>query len=296
MALPERGRVLGIDVGWSHARATTGLCVLAWGAGGLTWTVARARGKESDRRTVLRRLLGGDASPVLAVAVDGPLRPALACEASYRAADALLSRGRFAKRGKVAQTNSGSGRRLHEEACRLTALALEETTVAPAHHACAIHDRAVVEAFPNLFLGVLCDDADYPDRPRRARQWTDDLYELEGPRTQMRRRLAGLLRALTGRRAGAGGAARRAMAGTWDLRDHDERAGLVCALAALCVVAGRFVAVGSPKDGWIVLPPADHWGRGPGRERWAWRVLQDNLVAVAADFPDAAVARHGDAT
>ncbi|HSE92466.1 MAG TPA: hypothetical protein VLF19_04100, partial [Methylomirabilota bacterium] len=169
-------------------------------------------------------------------------------------------------------------------------------TVAPARHACAIDDRAVVEAFPNLFLGVLCDDADYPARPRRARRWTDDLYELQRPRTKMRRRLAGLVSALTRPRAAAGGPSRRAIAGSWDLRDHDERAGLVCALAALCVAAGRFVAVGSPKDGWIALPPADHWGRGEGREPWAWRVLRDNLVAVAADFPDAAVARHGEAT
>ncbi len=287
MALPDRGRVLGIDVGWSDARATTGLCVLSWGPREVTWTVARARSDASGRRAALRRLLAGDGSPVLAVAVDGPLRPALSYEASYRSCDALLARGRFARRGKPGQTNSGSGRRLHEEACRLTALALEEVTVAPARHACAIDDRAVVEAFPNLFLGVLCDDGDYPERPHRARQWTDTLYELKRRRTNMQRRLIELLRGL---------ADRRAIAGPWDIRDHDERAGLVCALAALCVAAGRFVAVGSPKDGWIILPPGDHWGRGEGRERWAWRVLRDNLASVAADFPDAAVARSGDAT
>ncbi len=279
-ALPSRGRVLGIDVGYSERRPTTGLCVLAWEPRAVTWTVARARRDAAHRRQSLRRLLGNGPDPVLAVGVDGPLRPFLAYDTSYRSGDALLARGRFARRGKPGQTSSGGGRRLHEEACRLVALALEETTVAPARHACAIADHAVAEAFPNLFLGVLCDDRDYPARPRRARQWTDELYELRGRTTHVRRRLETLLRALTGPRT---------IAGTWDIADHDERAALVCALTALCVAAGRFVAAGSPKDGWIILPPADHWGRGPRGERWAWRALQDNLASVAADFPDAGV-------
>lgn len=282
--LPERGRVLGIDVGYSERRPTTGLCVLAWEPRQVTWAVARARRDEVDRRAALRRLLGDDRSPVLAVGVDGPLRPSLVYATSYRCGDALLARGRFAKRGKPGQTSSGGGRRLHEEACRLVALMLAETTVAAACQPCAISDRAIGEAFPNLFLGVLCDDGDYPHRPRRARQWTDELYELRGRTTTMRRRIATLLRALTGPRS---------VAGSWDIADHDERAALVCALTALCLAARRFVAAGSPKDGWIILPPADHWGRGGRGERWAWRALQDNLVSVAADFPDAAVTRVG---
>lgn len=36
--------------------------------------------------------------------------------------------------------------------------------------------------------------------------------------------------------------------------NHDDRAALVCALSALAVVAGDFVAVGDD-DGWIILPP-----------------------------------------
>jgi hypothetical protein len=39
-----------------------------------------------------------------------------------------------------------------------------------------------------------------------------------------------------------------------DVINHDERAALVCAITALCVAAGRYVAVGD-EDGWIVLPP-----------------------------------------
>lgn len=279
-ALPASGRVLGIDVGYSERRATTGLCVLTWGPHDVTWTVARARHDEAHRRATLRRLLGDDPSPVLAVGVDGPLRPFLVYETSYRCADALLARGRFARRGKPGQTSSGGGRRLHAEACRLVALTLEETAVAPACQPCAISDHAVCEVFPNLFLGVLCDDRDYPARPHRARQWTDALYTLRGRTTDMRRRLAALLSDLAGPRR---------TAATWNVADHDERAALVCALAALGLAAGRFVAAGSPRDGWIMLPPADHWGRGARGERWAWRALRENLTSVAADFPDASV-------
>lgn len=36
--------------------------------------------------------------------------------------------------------------------------------------------------------------------------------------------------------------------------NHDDRAALVCALTALCVAAGDFLAVGDV-DGWIILPP-----------------------------------------
>ncbi len=40
-----------------------------------------------------------------------------------------------------------------------------------------------------------------------------------------------------------------------DIKNHDERAAFICALTALSVVTGDFVAVGDPIDGWIILPP-----------------------------------------
>ena len=39
-----------------------------------------------------------------------------------------------------------------------------------------------------------------------------------------------------------------------EMKLHDDRAAFVCALTAVCVAAGDFVAVGDD-DGWIVLPP-----------------------------------------
>lgn len=270
------GTVVGIDVGYSAVRPTTGLCVLSWTPATVTWSCANANTAASHRRRTLRRLLGGQ-DQVDAVAVDGPLRPGLVYDpTSHRAAESLLSRGPFAARGKPGATNAGGGPRLHQEA----------TTVVRDLVRPHLRDRpaAVVEAFPNLFLGVLCDDDAYP-RPRH-RRWTDALYETPA----VAARLAGLLAALLpGRR----------VAGSWRVTDHDQRAALVCALTALCVAAGRFVAVGAKTDGFVVLPPVEHWAAPAGGVSWARRALDAHLPATRARFPacgvhevDAAVSPH----
>ena len=73
------------------------------------------------------------------------------------------------------------------------------------------------------------------------------------------------------------------------IEDHDERAALVCALAALCIVAGDFTAVGDDEDGWIILPPRRQFAD------WAWTGLYENaeretdggkLQIVSGSVPD----------
>jgi hypothetical protein len=276
------GAVLGIDVGWSRRHATTGLCVVRWRQRVVTWAFARARHDEDSRRAAIAALLGGVEDGVRAVAVDGPLRPDLECRCRYRVCDALLSRGAFRRRGKVAQTNCPSGFRLHQEAALLAELALEHA-VAPARHRPAIHRRAVVEAFPNLCLGVLCDDDAYP-QPVRRRHWTDTLY----PGLAKRAKLEALMTTLLpGHR----------VASAWtEVTHHEDRAALACAVTALGVAAGRYVAVGST-DGWVVLPPAETWGQTNGGDAWAERALRENVAAVARDLPGTrpAVYRDGEA-
>lgn len=47
------------------------------------------------------------------------------------------------------------------------------------------------------------------------------------------------------------------------IKNHDDRAALVCALTALCVAGHEFTAVGD-KNGWIILPPINFiqpWGK-----------------------------------
>ena len=41
-----------------------------------------------------------------------------------------------------------------------------------------VHDWAIAETFPNLFLGFLCDEVLYHVYPTKARRWTDTIYPL----------------------------------------------------------------------------------------------------------------------
>lgn len=279
MALPVQGKVLGIDVGYAPTRRTTAFCALSWDAHEMDWAFERAE-KDAERRVNALRNLLDDRAKVLAVAVDGPLRPGLRLDTqSYRAAESLLSRGEFQKRGKPGPTNAGSGPQLHQEATCLAKLALRQLLVAQAEHVPSIHERAIVEAFPNLFLGVLCDEANYPARPVRKRRWADSLYPLVKPR------LVELLRSLL---------PCRELQSSLDIEDHEGIAGFTCALTALCVAARRFVAVGSPADGFIVLPPSDLWGkRAENSVPWGKVELHRNLETVTGDFPGAAIHEDG---
>ena len=274
------GKVLGIDVGWSAVRATTGLAVLAWDDRVVRWHLDRTGPDKDERRRRLAALLACAEGTIQAVAVDGPLRPGLECRSAYRGADSLLSRGLFQRRGKVAPTNVPSGTRLHEEACVLADLALEHS-VARARHRPAIHARAIVEAFPNLFLGVLCDacpEAPYPV-PTRRRQWTDAFYRALAANGRLQALLELLL---PGRRLTA----------NWQaVDDHDDRASLACALTALGVAVGRYVAVGAD-DGWVMLPPWEAWGRGDAGP-WAETALRANVPAARRDGHAALVYRDG---
>src|SRR3989441_6507508 len=177
MPLSEHGSVLGIDVGYSARRKTTGFCALSWDARTVRWRCENAGVDERNRHDTLRRVLPEAQRQLLAVAIDGPLRPGLHTTPRYRCAESLLSRGAFSKRGKPGPTNGGSGRDLHAHATRLAHFVLQECGVEAAAHVPAIHARAIVEAFPNLFLGVLCDEADYPAEPHRQRKWTDTRSE-----------------------------------------------------------------------------------------------------------------------
>ena len=270
-------RVLGIDAGYSATRRTTGLCVLEWDDRVVDWRLDVAATDEADRIDRLKGLLQGERR-CEAVAVDGPLRPGLTLAYTYRAPEAALSRGAFQKRGKPGATSGGSGPRLHEAATELATLALREVEIAPAKLALAAHEAAVFEAFPNLFLGALCDEAEYPPKPLRKRKWTDTLFPRVKP--QLESLVASLLPG-------------REIRGCLETNDHEEIAGLVCALTALCAARRQLVAVGSPADGYIVLPPPRLHGRSAGEDRpWMLRELERNVATISGTFPGVRCVEH----
>ena len=273
-AVCQRGVVLGIDAGFSKRRRTTGLCRFEWDEHRVDWSCAKAGTDDADRARGLASLWGEAEEEVAAVAIDGPLRPGLEIDvSSYRAAESVLSRGKFGRRGKPGPTHAGSGPALHRAATELARLALRTFRVGATHSGIGIGGCAVFEAFPNLFLGVLCDEGSHPRHPVRSRRWTDALFPL------VREKLVQLLAEVL---------PDRKIAGRLDIDDHDEVAALVCALAALCAAQEEFVAVGSRKDGFIVLPPLRLWGRAEsGGRAWADMEIDRALDATRKAFPDA---------
>lgn len=216
---------------------------------------------EACRRSALRAL-GVSNKSLLAIAIDGPLRPSLSVEFKYRAAECLLSRGAFQKRGKPGQSHAGSGPELHRHASLLAEIVLSESNIEAARSPFAAHTTAIYEAFPNLFLGVMCDECSYPDRPTKRRHWTDTLFPLVQPRVDY------LLSALL---------PHRNQNGFSKIDGHEPIAAYTCAITAVCAAAGVAVAVGALEDGFMVLPPRKFWGSSADGGLWAERELRDNF-------------------
>src|SRR5205814_1026630 len=105
--ISETGSILGIDVGFSSSRRTTCFCVLDWTHTTASFSFERVRSDPEERRAALIRIVGN--RYLCAVGVDGPLTKGLRLVPHYRAAEALLSRGVFQKRGKPGQTSSPTG-------------------------------------------------------------------------------------------------------------------------------------------------------------------------------------------
>lgn len=239
MTLPHSGSVLGIDVGWSLKARSSAACRLSWDQESVHWHIRRFTAAPQDRRDGLRAVIA--AQPLLAAALDGPLRGDLAIIDRYRHAERLLSERELREAiGKLAQSNSGNGRLLNAATNDCARLVLEEARLADAGHAQAIHRLAIVEAFPNSFLGLMLDD---PAPHKGGRGSRSDRYYAALVADGTLQRL--IEHHLPGRVAAQSLAA---------VTNHDDRAALVCAMTALGVARRDYTGVGDA-DGWIILPP-----------------------------------------
>jgi predicted RNase H-like nuclease len=274
MTISETGLVLGVDVGWSEKKKTTGVCALTWDRN--TVTLQRERvGKDAEHlRGDLRRVT--NSQTVLAVAIDGPLRGTLDEIGVYRDAEMMLTRGFQQSIGKPGQSSSPNGKELNRAANAVAQAVLSQNLVAKSSHQARIHDYAVVEAFPTSFLGVMLDEGQYPVSGARSDVYFEHLLGPDFVRAKIPKenRLVGLLRDLL-----PGREVQDTLAG---VTDHEERAAIACAVTALCVAARRYVAVGDRRNGYIVLPPAVQ-AEHPGLQPWAMRILQKNRPAGSSD-------------
>lgn len=204
----------------------------------MRWSIQRFRATPEERAAVMGAAIGE--TPLLAAAFDGPFRGALDIIGFYRKAEWVLTRLEFRSRiGKPGQSSAPIGKLLNEHTNYCVEAALPQ--VGLAQHAGAIHRKAVVEAFPNSFLGLMLRE---PEALPVRRSNRSDLYFAQLAGDGPLDRLLGFL--LPGRSPETR---------TEAVTNHDDRAALICALTALGVAAGEFVSVGDD-EGRIVLPPA----------------------------------------
>lgn len=265
MSLPASGSVLGIDVGYSTKRRSSAVCRLSWADNTLEWSMVRFRHCEHEWRDALAASAAG--SPILCAAFDGPLRRGLDEIGRYRRAEAMLTLRLASKIGKPGQSSSPVGRRLNAAANTYARFLLNQPEIVRADHEHAIDAVSIAEAFPSSFLGVMLPS---PSALVATRGSRSDVFFGYLARQ-------GGLQALVGYFLPE----HRPIACWETVTNHDERAALVCALTALCVAAGDYVAVGD-EDGWIILPPRRLI------QDWAWQ----DLVVNAGGDPCLATATH----
>ena len=252
--MPSEGSLLGVDLGWSTERKSSAVCCLAWDEHRVNWQICRFRAYDEEREQAFRWAAGD--RTLQAIAIDGPLRPGFSKIGRYRSAERLLSRGKLLRVGKPGQSNSPNGEKLNEQANLTAWFVKEHVRIERANAAVRIDKYAIVEAFPTTFLGVMVDQ---PEALKSSEKRSDRYFAYLAREDRLHRVLEGLL---PGRRPAQSLAA---------VKDHDERAALVCALTALSVVAGDFTAVGDDQAGWIILPPRRHFAD------WAWTGLRENV-------------------
>lgn len=275
--VPEKGAVLGIDVGWSEVDHTTGACVLSWDSDSIDFTVCLVPADVENRRKYLRDICRN--SQFDSVAIDGPLRVGMDKIGEYRLAELLLTR-RFGNcgYGKPGQSHSGNGLLLNQHATEIAKAVLEANCVKQSKHRARIDAYAVVESFPTTFLAVLLD----ADRRPSIRAKSDAFFEsLLGPDSPSRlmpdtNRIADLITSLL---------PNRQITSTFtEVKNHEHRAALICAITALCVACRRYVAVGDARNGYIILPPRASSG-SVGLQTWAFKKIQLN-AKEATDWKD----------
>lgn len=232
------GMVVGVDIGCSPKRRSSAIGALSWTDSEIYWRCERFRALEPEREQTIAGFVGGHS--ILSAAFDGPLRRGFDVIGRYRVAERMLTRRIQPLIGKPGQSNSPVGIKLNIHANACVGHVAKHGLISKALHGCAIDQRAVVEAFPNAFLGLMIERP--TENAVRRSNRSDIFFRVLSENGRLQALLSYCLpgRVITADLA--------------QIKNHDERAAFVCALTALCVAKGDFVAVGDD-DGWIVLPP-----------------------------------------
>lgn len=237
--------LLGIDVGFSKTAKSTGIAI--YDRGQLV-TLTCIGSSSQDRADTLP-----DSTVFDAIAIDGPI-VAASDSPTARMCELILSRGKFSRRCKPGLSHFGFGLQLRAAATRIAIEMQPRAKRAP---------HAIVEAFPNAFLGVLLDDDDYAALGPIKRGSKSDAYYARVAATG---RFEILLKHLGWHDAALLKIIRDHAAPTTRAA-HDKRAALVCLLTAACAFSGNAEYIGDDAGGYICLPPKALWASW-ARDEW----------------------------
>jgi len=250
-------RIAGLDVGFSTTRPTAGIGL--WVDNRLE--LANCHGVEACARVA-------EAGDFDIVAIDGPVIPEGQDIGQRRSIERVFCRGLFQRRCKPGFSHViGTGIRLREEAGtaadRLSIVTNSSRVTSIFPH---VRRGAVVEAFPNAFLGVCLDDDVYAEMPmlRRGQKfgWLYEQWKML--------RLVESLPGLTLKQQQFIGAKFQ------QTNHHEHQAAIVCILTGLLVARNQFTAIGDAQGGWFFLPPWSCW------KAWAQETVCANLRQVNA--------------
>jgi predicted nuclease with RNAse H fold len=250
----SRINLLGIDVGFSKSRPTTGIAYSNLG---------NVHAVKTHTDWECRRIHIPPNVQFAVVAIDGPLVPPGSPDRLVRKCEQILARGAFQKRCKPGASHFGTGLQLKHAALE-TASQVSHLTAPPMFQQTVLPGVAIIEAFPNAFLGVMLSDTSYEAGQIARGKKFDRMYELavkDGLFAKLMLKLEwgdfGLLERIEAE------------------RDHERRAAYVCLLTAACAATGKAEVVGDVGSGWIWLPPSDLWAG------WAREALSINRAALA---------------
>lgn len=245
--------IIGLDIGLTYIDDTSGVATLN---GGLVLGHTFA-----DRRS--RYSLMQQPAQIDLLAIDGPVLAGPTVNYAVRACEKIMIWHPFHDRCKPGDSSvPGTGQALRRSGCD-TAEQFESivlTNVALVFPR-LIKDKAIVEAFPNGFLGVMLPDTCFTAMPKLERgEKFDWLYE---------KFIASA--AFPSLQAILNGAPAALWAAVVANGQHDERAALICLLTALCVSHQKYVAFGDTTGGYFFMPPWELW------HSWAKTAFRANV-------------------
>jgi len=229
---------MGIDVGFSKTRRTTGIACLE----GDHLTLERAGTSWESRKAKIP-----DGFQPFVIAIDGPLLPLGADPNVRRHVESVFSRAPFHNRCKPGLSHHGVGSELRQasrDASNQFGPILAPSVLG--NGGAVRCEGPILEAFPNAFLGVLVPEGELLAAPKFKRGHRFDwLYH----------------------RMVTTGRLESALSKNLDLpdvvwyrlrseTDHELRAALICLLTAALAHEGAATVVGEAEGGWFWLP---HW-------------------------------------